>query len=147
MIDVVRPEIESLHRFFVRWFGGQCPSSAAEFETNFTVRFDPDFKLIQPSGALLSLSELSEAVRLGHGSNPEFRIEIRNARVHRQDAGLVLATYEEWQRNAKASKPPNNGRIATVLFESVPADRDLRWLHVHETWLPSERIAAGPYDF
>ena len=23
----------------------------------------------------------------------------------------------------------------------------LTWLHVHETWLPSEVMAAGPYDF
>lgn len=147
MLSIVRSEIESLHRFFVKWFGGQCPSSDAEFETSFTVRFDPDFELIQPAGLVLSLTDLGEAVRGGHGSNPEFRIEIRNVRVHRQHAELVLATYEEWQRNAKASTPPNNGRIATVLFQSVDAPRQLRWLHVHETWLPSERIAAGSYEF
>ena len=59
----------------------------------------------------------------------------------------MLATYEEWQRNALASTPPDNGRVATVLFEDDRAEDRLRWLHIHETWLPEEVMAAGPYDF
>ena len=62
----------------------------------------------------------------------------------KQWGDMVLATYEEWQRNALASDPPDNGRIATVLLELGP---DIVWHHVHETWLPPDRIRAGSYDF
>ena len=146
MLDIVRSEIESLHRFFVRWFSGECPRSDAEFAEGFTVRFEPEFKLIPPAGNLLALEDLSQSVRKGHGSNPDFRIQIRNVRLQRQEDSLVVATYEEWQRNARASTPPDNGRIATVLFRATP-NCPLLWLHVHETWLPRETMERGPYDF
>ena len=58
---------------------------------------------------------------------------------------LIAATYEEWQRNALASTPKDNGRIATVLFRRE--EERLRWLHLQETWLPDERMRAGPFDF
>lgn len=64
--------------------------------------------------------------------------------MRRAFPGYVLATYEEWQRNAIASKPADNGRIATALFR---AREQLRWIHVHETWLPRDVMAAGPFDF
>lgn len=40
--------------------------------------------------------------------------------------------------------PPDNGRVATVLFRET---EPLRWLHIHETWLPESVQSAGPYDF
>jgi hypothetical protein len=138
----VREEVEALHRFFVHWFSGVLPTS--EFETGFLARFDPQFLLIPPAGELLTLTDLESSVRRAHGSNPDFRIEIRNVKVRRVMPGEVLATYEEWQRNALASSPPDNARIATVLFENV---EPLRWLHVHETWMPESVASAGPYDF
>ena len=45
---------------------------------------------------------------------------------------------------ARASTPPDNARVATVLFKNV---EPLQWLHVHETWLPSAVASAGSYDF
>jgi hypothetical protein len=56
----------------------------------------------------------------------------------------VLATYEEWQRNALASKPADNGRIATVVFK---IGDPLKWVHIHETWLPEAVMAPDDYDF
>jgi hypothetical protein len=90
------------------------------------------------------LDQLSERVRSAHASNAEFRVAIRNVTVRRQHGGHLLATYEEWQRNALASTPPDNGRIPTVRFRDV---RPLEWLHIHETWLPDSVARAGPYDF
>jgi hypothetical protein len=141
----VSVEIEALHTFFVSWFGGQQPSSESGFETGLTSRLDKDFILIQPSGATLDRDELLTAIQSGYGSNPEFRIAIRAVVIRRVFDTLVLATYEEWQRNAKASQPSDNGRVASVLFRR---DHDrLRWLHVHETWLPRDMMEAGCYDF
>jgi len=138
----VRAEVEALHAFFVGWFSGALPTE--RFEPDFLARFDPAFLLIPPAGSLLTLEQLAESVRRGHGTNADFRIAIRNVRVRRQTGHTIIATYEEWQRNALASTPPDNARIATVIFEDA---RPLRWLHVHETSMPEAVAAAGPYDF
>ena len=137
-----REEIEALHEFFVEWFSGRLARSA--FEQQFLPRFAEALVFVPPSGTRLGLRDLASSVEQGHASNPDFRIAIRNVRVHLDLPGHVLATYEEWQRNARASTPPDNGRVATVVFEK--GDR-LRWLHIHETWVPPGRMAAGPYDF
>ena len=143
--DAVSGEIEALHEFFVSWFGGQQPNTEASFERGLASRLDMDFSLIQPGGVTLTRDALLNAIRAGHGSNPEFRIAIREVTLRRTIGAHVLATYEEWQRNAKASRPHENARVATVLL-STDSDR-MRWLHVHETWLPREVMEAGPYDF
>lgn len=143
----VAGEIDELHRFFVDWFTGKSPADAdeEEFKTRFLDRLDAGFVLIPPAGRILERDRLETGIRAGRGSNPDFRIAIRNVRIHYADRSLVLATYEEWQRNALASTPPDNGRIATVLFNRV--EGVLRWRHVHETWLPEPVMMAGPYDF
>jgi hypothetical protein len=138
----VKKEIEDLHRFFVEWFSGVIP--VAGFDAGFYSRFDPDFRLIPPSGSILTLGEIGTGIRNAYGTNPDFRIAIRNIKIHRVLDRYILATYEEWQRNALASTPPDNARVATVLFEnSVP----LRWLHIHETWMPASAVAADSFDF
>lgn len=138
----MRLEIESLHHFFVGWFTGALPEVA--FEADFLSRFSDDFVFIPPAGRLLGLNDLASAVRGLYSSNPEFRIAIRQVRVQRHFDNHVIATYEEWQRNARASTPINNGRLATVLFKR---SEPLKWLHIHETWLPPDIMSAGPYDF
>ena len=138
----VRDEIVALHEFFVGWFSGTLPKSA--FETQFLSRFSPDFLLIPPAGTLLTLEDFQTGLRAAHGTNPDFRIAIRNVKLRRVLDSHILATYEEWQRNALASKPPDNARIASVLFNR---NQSLEWLHVHETWLPEPVASAGPYDF
>lgn len=110
----------------------------------FNQRFDPKFLLVPPSGTALNLETLSQAVYTRHGSNPDFRIAIRQVSIRHESDQYVLATYEEWQKNALASTPANNGRIATVVFKF---DGKLTWLHVHETWLPQSVMGSEPYDF
>ena len=147
MVDIeslVTREIEDLHVFFVSWFSGSAPDDDAWFQDEFTDRFHLSFVLIPPGGNMLDLGTLTSSIRSRHGSNPDFRIAIRNVKVRLCWENYVLATYEEWQRNALASKPPDNGRLASVLFQNGDS---LKWLHVHETWLPVEVMAAGPYDF
>lgn len=138
----VQSEIEALHEFFVGWFTGVLPESA--FNSTFLQRFSPKLVFVPPAGNLLGLAELSSSVRAGYATNPNFRIQIRRVQVQQELEGYVVATYEEWQRNALASKPPDNGRIATVIFS---LGEQLHWRHIHETWLPDEIIAADSYDF
>jgi len=141
--DRVFEEIERLHRFFVDWFSGTIPDDDETFRGRFLDSLDPEFVLIPPAGNTVTWDELTTGIRSGHGSNPDFRIAIRNVVVRRAVNGVVLATYEEWQRNARASNPPDNGRVSTVLFRA----EDLCWLHLHETWLPERIMSSGPFDF
>ena len=137
-----RNEIESLHEFFCDWFAGGVAESV--FEEQFVSRFSPEVLFIPPTGDFLGLNDLVSMLRAGYGSNPEFRIQIREVTIHREFDGFILASYEEWQRNALTTQPPNNGRISTVLFS---ASDQLKWHYVQESWLSDEVIEAGPYDF
>ncbi len=140
----VREEIEALHRFFVAWFAGRCARDDETVERELLQRLDERFVLIQPGGALRSRADFSSGLRSAHGTNPDFRIAIRDVQIRHSWNRHLLATYEEWQRNARASTPPDNGRLSTVLFEVADG---FKWLHVHETWLPETVMRAGPYDF
>ena len=139
---IVKQEIDDLHQFLVGWFSGSV--SASDFDTAFLPKFDPDLRLISPAGSTLTLDQIEAGVRKGYGTNPDFRIAIRNVKIRRTFDRHILATYEEWQRNALDSKPPKNTRIATVLFKN---SKPLRWLHIHETWMPRSAVAAGHFDF
>ena len=153
MISEIRIEIESLHSFFVEWFTGNIPGDNAAYREQCRARFDDNMVLIPPGGQVLDVSEVDRMIVEAHGASPGFRIRIRNVQCrfqwHATDGHeYALATYEEWQRHARNSTPPDNGRLSTVL---VRRDADtpggFRWLHIHETWLPAKQMAAGPYDF
>ena len=141
-MDHITQEINALHVFFVGWFTGNTPES--DFDSGFLARFAEDFLLIPPAGIILNLNNLASSIREGYASNPDFRIAIRNVQVRRQSSNYILATYEEWQRNALASMPPDNARMVSVLFTNA---HPLRWLHVHETWMPAETVNTDPFDF
>jgi hypothetical protein len=139
---LVRTEIEELHVFLVGWFTGDIPAS--DFEPRFLDHLDPGLLFVPPAGARLARDRLVSAIRQAYGSNPEFRIEIRKVEICHVLDNHVVATYEEWQRNASFSKPSNNGRISTVVLTKV---KPLRWLAIHETWLPDAVMRADAYDF
>lgn len=114
------------------------------FRSEFTNHFDNDFLLIASNGTVLQLDVLSDSIRNGYGSNPDFRITIRNVLVRHCWDGYLLVIYEEWQYGDKMSSLPNNGRIASVLFRT---HGDVKWLYVHETWLPKDIAEADVFDF
>ena len=129
--EKTRIVIENEHWLVVVPFWGIWP-----YETVLLPRFDPVFHLVPPSGELLTLRELQAGLQRSHATNPELRITVRNVKVHRVLNDFVLATYEEWQRSTSASTSSNSARISSVVFHGT---RTLRWLHVHETWLPDAR--------
>ena len=146
--EAVRDEIVSLHEFFVGWFGGTLSNDDETFSAGFVRRFDPACILIPPGGKVMPLAALTRAIRNGYGTNPEFRIEIRNVIIRRDERQFVVATYEEWQRNALNSTPPDNARISSVWFKREKAAvNGLAWLHIHECWLPQDQVEAGSFDF
>jgi len=144
----VRAEIEDLHRCFVDWFGGRCENGDGWFERHFRARFDAQFEIVLPGGTRHRGDEFLVGLRAAHGSNPDFAIRIREVAARPAPGGLWIATYQEWQRNARQSLPANNARLTSALLApEAGAPCGLVWLHAHETWLPEQIAAAGCFDF
>ncbi len=141
-------EVEGLHDFFMDWYAGRCPRDQAVFANGAGSRMIDGFTIVMPGGGFLSRDEILPLIENGYGINDRFKIKIRNVQVLHETADIVLASYEEWQREAVNSTPPENGRLSSALFLRDPSrDSGLIWRHVHETWLPADVMAAGPYDF
>lgn len=144
--DRVTAEIVRVHDFFVSWFGGTCPDDDETWASRFADHMSSDLLYVMPGGAAFGRDALLEGLRGQHGNNPDFRIRISDVRVRWTLGEVVVVTYVEWQKSALASTPPDNGRTATVLLRDR-GDAGFEWLHLHETWLPAEAMAAGDYDF
>ena len=145
---IIETEVNELHAFFVAWFGGTCERSKSLFDATLRSRIHPSCVLVSPGGTRTGGNELLAMIRAAYGSNPLFRIEIRNLEMRIGEGPYVLATYEEWQRNAINSTPSDNGRLSSALFAKSPdAPRGLQWFHIHETWLPADVIASANYEF
>ena len=138
----LREEVELLHRFFVRWFNGTA--APAELAEIFLPRMDVETYFVSPDGYRLERDGLVAMFEDAHGSNPDFRIAVREVRLLREIGDTLLITYSEWQRGARASARSENGRITSAL---IRRDRPFKWLHIHETWLPEAEQASGDYDF
>lgn len=147
--QAIAREIEDIHVFFADWFTGRGEGGAEALQHGLGRRLAPDFAIILPGGEIMVAEDLLDALAGAHGSNPDFRIAIRNIETRAElGLGMWLVTYEEWQKNAINSTPPDNGRISSaVLAEAHTLGLPFQWLHLHETWLPSGRIAGEPFDF
>ena len=128
MHDAVQHEVVATHQFFVRWFTGVAEPQELD---DFGARLHPDVVFIGPGGGKLDRAGLLGMFHGRHGSNPGFSIEITDVELVHDLGDHVVATYIEWQRGARSTKPSDNARLTTVLFT-----HDLRWRHIHETALP-----------
>lgn len=137
----VRREIEDLHVFFVNWFNGKAPKQA--LKSQFSARFHPNFVFISPGGQVLQLNQLTAGITSTYATHQNFRIKIRDVAIRHDLGNYLMATYTEWQIGSKRT-PTKNGRLSSVILTK---QWPMKWLQVHETWLPEDVQAAGPYDF
>jgi len=144
--DIER-SIHDIHDFFTDWVGGRCPGDQETFRKNALDRISDDLVAIFPAGRMFGKKDFEGYMGSIYGSNPDFRIKIRNIRVQHSAANMAVVNYEEWQRDAKDSDKPNNGRLTTMVVGAKPAGDGLHILQVHETWMPEEVQEAGDYDF
>ncbi len=142
-------EVIDLHRFFEDWFGGYCEHSEQVFKQGLLDRMHENFNIIMPGGMMLHIADFTPGFRDLYGSNPDFHISIRDIRqLPLAGDSIYLVSYQEWQRNARMSTPPNNGRLSSAVFvEDEDAPNGVKWFHVHETWLPMEVMSAAAYDW
>ncbi len=149
LLIAARHEIEDFHAFFDDWFQGLCPNSDEVFKARHGARLADDFQLTYPGGVAIGKQGLIDGVRQAYGKSPGFGVQIRNVELRPLACeGHLLVTYEEWQKNAVNSTPPNNARLSSAIFRILETNPvKLEWFHLHETWLPREVMDAGPFDF
>jgi hypothetical protein len=136
-----------IHEFFTDWVGGRCPGDAETFQRNALDLISDDLVAIFPSGRRFGKVDFKGYMSSIYGSNPDFRIKIRELRVTHLSDGMAVVNYEEWQRAAKASDRANNGRATTMVVGEKRSGEGIEILQVHETWLPDDAVAAGDFNF
>jgi len=137
MDDACRKEVIELHQFFQDWNLGKLERTEDQFRRFSSVMAD-EFEIISPGGGRMARTEIFDRVRGGHGSSKgaDFRIWIENYRSRPIGDGLLLVTYEEWQ----SQDGKDIGRVSTAVFRRESGSpTGVTCLHVHETWLPSEK--------
>ena len=150
-MSLAREEIEILihdiHDFFTDWIGGRCPGDAKTLKTRALDRISDDFVAVFPAGRKSGKSDFERSMSGSYGSSPDFRIRISDMSVPHLGNGLAIVIYREWQRGAKNSDEPENGRITTMVVGPRLSGDGLEILHVHETWLPREEVEKADFDF
>lgn len=146
-IAQIETAIHEIHDFFTDWVGGRCPGDADTFRRNALDRLGDDLVAIMPAGRSFGKKDFEGYMKSIYGSNPDFRIKIRNIRLNDRSGDLAVVNYHEWQRNAKDSDEPNNGRVTTMVVRDRGAGAAPEILQVHETWLPKDIVASGDFDF
>jgi hypothetical protein len=136
MMESVIGEVIELHRFFEAWLSGSLQKTREAY-----ARFDSvmaeDFVMIPPDSNVLPRDVIMDIFWEEHGSrSAPFRIEIRNPTVRQVAGSLYLVIYEEWQFD-----PGQSARISSALIEA--SQRGLRWLSVHESWVPGGAADRG----
>ena len=78
----IETAIHDIHDFFTDWVGGRCPGDAETFQRNALDRISDDLVAIFPAGRRFGKEEFKGYMSSIYGSNPEFRIKIRDIRVN-----------------------------------------------------------------
>eukprot|EP00755_Sulcionema_specki_P008564 Sspe_Gene.5971::Locus_1996_Transcript_1_1_Confidence_1.000_Length_710::g.5971::m.5971 len=141
MEERCRREVLEVHDYFTKYFQGTIPRETIR---TFRERFAADLTYIYPGGTRGGAGIFDWMEKEAHGSSPEFRIKIDEASFtfrHLAD-GVCVVNYHEYQKGARNSDP-TNGRLTTAIYERhEDAPCGVRWLHLHEVWLPAETVSA-----
>ena len=132
--ELCERDIRSLHQFFVDWRAGKLPRTAEVYD-RFARVMDENFIIVAPDGKLTERAALLEKLEAGHNSNDQFEIGIRHFTTRHEWDDHCLVTYEEWQ----IDRGVTSGRLSSALLRAAPdLEEGVRWLSVHETWLPGK---------
>ncbi|MER8993382.1 nuclear transport factor 2 family protein [Mesorhizobium sp. M0482] len=143
----IEATIHDVHEFFTDWVTGRCRGDDAMFKKNALDRISEDLVAIMPGGRAFGKKDFAGYMKSIYGSNPAFRIKIRDIRISHQSADLAVVNYHEWQRDAKDSDQPNNGRVTTMVVRDRGYSRGPEILQVHETWLPADVVQSADFAF
>lgn len=143
-LERVRTYIVDVHKFISDWVSGKesDPAKWPEFKKNMS----PNFMVVMPAGKGFGLDNFTSYMTSIHGKNPKFKIQIRNVTLRHKVGDVFVVMYEEWEKDAMDSTPANNGRQTSMVLRDR-GGTNFEILHLQETWLPAEQVAADPFDF
>lgn len=128
--EACRNEIDALHRCFEDWFNGSVPGTEEAFG-RIDAALGEAFAIVMPQGNKVEREPLLKGLYDAHGGRSGIRIWIENVRVLEEDRALVVAEYEEWQKEGGET----TSRHSTAVFRrNEQKPNGLEWLRVHETW-------------
>ncbi len=140
LTDTVRLEIEDLHAFFEAWFNGSIDQDQLDFR--FLSHMSDDMVFVSTGGRTLGKADFRAAFQKSYGCNPKIRIQVRDVQIEHRIGTTALVTYTEWQTGAGPDQTTKTGRISSALMDVQPS---ILWHHIHETWLPDDVQAKGPF--
>lgn len=115
-------EVIDHHRTIEAWLSGRTSDLGGFFDMH-----TPDFTWYDPDGAMLTLTDLRDAMRKAHGTAPGLRIHIREPQGLLETDDLTVVTYEEHH--------PDTARRAVAIMVPAPTARNgLLWRTLHESW-------------
>lgn len=138
MLDGARREVDQLHAFFTAWYVGSLPKTKEAF-LRVERSLDEEFNMVGPEGITLNRDEILGYIFDGHGTRTEgkFRIWIEAFQAVPLAESLILASYEEWVEGAREVR----GRASSAIMRaSNKGPEGWVWIHLHETWLPPQRV-------
>ena len=142
--DRVRTFIVDIHKFITDWVSGK--ETDASKWPEFLKNFSPNFMVVMPAGRGFGVDTFTSYMTSIHGKNPKFKIQIRNVTLRHKVGDVFVVMYEEWEKDAMDSEPANNGRQSSMVLRDLGGTK-FEVLHLQETWLPAEKMAADPFDF
>ncbi len=125
-------EIDRLHRLFVQWFTG-CIDNTNENFAEIEGSLAENFHLVNPQGLSTPRATLLEALKKSYNSREGqvYRIECKQVQLLHASKGSYLVSYEEWQQVQETE----TARIVSAWFRDDPSSGEIKWIHVHETWM------------
>jgi hypothetical protein len=124
-----RLEIVDLHDAFAAWMG-----AGADVFARFEAALAADFSMVGPSAKRLDRAGVLAMLGGMRGAfGPGFGIRIEAAVPLAHGADFICVGYDEIQ----VGRPgPSRRRASALLCPDPAGPNGLRWLAVHETWIP-----------
>jgi hypothetical protein len=92
-IAQIETTIHNISDFFTDWVGGRCPGDVDTFRRNALDRLADDLVAIMPGGRSFGKKDFEGYMKSLYGSNPDFRIKIRDFRLNHQSSDLAVVNY------------------------------------------------------
>lgn len=130
----VQAEVESLYGLFEEWFNGSRPEAEESLQP-VEAALDEDFAITSPRAEVQDRGHVLGHIRANHGAVPGIRIWTHGHTLRHAAGDTAFVSYTEWQQ--RPGRPPRGRLCSALLVRDSRAPRGLRWIHVHETWLPA----------
>ena len=123
-------EVVELHEYFEGYLGGALP---ADLTDRMTDAFADEFSMVNPDGMVVDTASVVTAISGQHGQHKGMKMWITDFDLITDTDVHVIGRYIEHQKVGE----DGNRRLSTVVFrKDDAAPNGLRWLALHETWLP-----------